>query len=435
MGYTKGLLEREAKLGRPVYVGVVGAGQMGSGLVASIQKAPGLSVVAVADIVIEKAESALKNAGRDDVEVCGDDLEAAAKAIGEGRSVAIKDGLKMPELPVDIVVEVSGVPEIAAQIAYTCITHSKDVALMTVEADITVGVLLSSMANAGNSVYTVMRGDEPVECLKLVEYAEDLGLTVICAGKGKNNVNIPHSVPADNIAEAERKKMNPRMLTEFTDGTKTQLEMAALSNATNMPVEVEGMHGQEIMLADLATKLIPQEAGGILSMEKGAPVEYVTGDVAPGIFAIVKSESDVVTHELDYLKLGKGPYYLFYRPWHIASIEAHLSIGEAILNRQADFQSRYVCTEVVGRAKSELAEGTVLQGMGGDHFYGWAIPAERARELNAIPIGLLQHSKLKVNKGVDEIITYDDLEVDETRPLVAMRRLQDALVARGVIGG
>ena len=341
----------------------------------------------------------------------------------------------MPELPVDIVVEVSGVPEIAAQIAYTCITHGKDVALMTIEADVTVGVLLSSMANAGDSVYTVMRGDEPVECLKLVEYAKDLGLTVICAGKGKNNVNMPHSVPADNVAEAERKRMNPRMLTEFTDGTKTQIEMAALSNATNLPVEVAGMHGQEIMLAELATRLIPAADGGILSFEKGAVVEYVTGDVAPGVFAIVKSESDVVTQELDYLKLGRGPYYLFYRPWHIAAIEAHLSIGEAVLNRQADFQSRYMCTEVVGRAKAELPADTVLQGMGGDHFYGWAIPAERARELGAVPIGLLQHSRLKVAKGVDEIITYADLEIDETRPLVAMRRLQDALVARGVIGG
>ncbi|MBK7819920.1 MAG: oxidoreductase [Tessaracoccus sp.] len=435
MGYTKGLLERQQKLGRPVQVGVVGAGQMGSGLVASIQKAPGLSVVAVADILIDKAESALRNAGRDDVVVVDRDLEAATEAILSGQAAVISNGLQMPDLPVDIVVEVSGIPEIAAQIAYTCITRSKDVALMTVEADITVGVLLSSMANAGSSVYTIMRGDEPVECLKLVEYAQDLGLTVICAGKGKNNVNIIHSVPADNEAEAVRKKMSPRMLTEFTDGTKTQLEMAALSNATNLPVEVEGMHGQEIMLADLATQLIPEADGGILSFEKGAVVEYVTGDVAPGVFAIVKSESDVVTHELDYLKLGKGPYYVLFRPWHIASIEAHLSIGEAVLNRNADFQSRYACTEVVGRAKSDLAADTVLEGLGGNHFYGWAIPAERAREIGGVPIGLLQNSRLKAPKAQDEFITYDDLEIDETRPLVAMRRLQDSLVARGIIGG
>ncbi|MFD2758279.1 NAD(P)H-dependent oxidoreductase [Gulosibacter faecalis] len=432
MGYTKGLLEREQELGHPVRVGVVGAGQMGSGLIAQICRTPGMTVVAVADIVEEKALNALSNVGVTDVVSAGVDLDAARAAIDEGRAVAITDGLKLPQLPVDIVLEVSGVPEIAAQIAYACISQQTDVALMTVEADITVGVLLSSMANAGGSVYTVCRGDEPVECLKLVEYAEDLGLKVVCVGKGKNNPNKPHSKPGENLAEAERKGMNPRMLTEFTDGTKTQLEMTALSNATGFPIEVAGMHGIECNLADLATTLIPKADGGILEGE-GPVVEYVTGDVAPGVFAIVKSESDVVTHELDYLKLGKGPYYLLSRPWHIASIEAPLSIGEAVLNRRSDFQSHTVTTEVVARAKSELEPGLVLEGMGSDHYYGWAVPVEEAREKNLIPIGLVNKSKLRVSKSADEFLSYDDLEVDETRPLVAMRRLQDALVKAGTI--
>lgn len=432
MGYTKGLLQREKELGHPVRVGVVGAGQMGSGLIAQVCRTPGMTVVAVADIVLDKAVDALRSAGKDDVLAAGGDLDAARGALASGRAVAITDGLQMPELPIDIVLEVSGVPEIAAQIAYTCITHQKDVALMTVEADITVGVLLSRMANAGGSVYTVCRGDEPVECLKLVEYAEDLGLKVVCVGKGKNNPNKPHSVPADNLAEAERKRMNPRMLTEFTDGTKTQLEMTALSNATGFPIEVAGMHGPECNLADLASTLIPKADGGILEGE-GPVVEYVTGDVAPGVFAIVKSESDVVTHELDYLKLGTGPYYLFSRPWHIASIEAPLSIGEAVLNRRSDFQSHSVTTEVVARAKSDLEPGLVMEGMGSDHYYGWAVPAEEAREQNLIPIGLVNRSVLKVAKRTDEFLSYEDLEVDETRPLVAMRRLQDALVRNGML--
>ncbi|WP_277065527.1 NAD(P)H-dependent oxidoreductase [Propionibacterium acidifaciens] len=434
MGYTKALLERQQELGRPVRVGVVGAGQMGSGLIASIERAPGLAVVAVADIVIDKAVSALRNAGREDVVVADTDLAAAEQAIRDGRAAVVSDGLRMPGLPVDIVVEVSGVPGIAAQIAYTCITHSTDVALMTVEADITVGPLLSSMANAGGSVYTVMRGDEPVECLKLVEYAQDLGLEVVCVGKGKNNVNIPHGMPEDNIEDARRKGMNPRMLTEFTDGTKTQLEMTALSNATGIPIEVDGMHGREIPLAELATKLVPRADGGILEFDKGPCVEYVTGDVAPGVFCIVKSTSDVVTAELDYLRLGHGPYYLLHRPWHIASIEAHLSIYEAVTTGRPDFQSTHVTTEVVGRAKTDLAAGLTFEGMGGHHFYGYAMPADKARELNLVPIGLLQHSKLKVGKKVDEMISYDDIEIDRARPLVAMRFLQDAMVARGVLG-
>lgn len=433
MGYTKDLLAREAEAGRPIRVGVVGAGQMGSGMIAQIFQTPGMTVAAVADIVLDKAEGALKAAGATDVVVAGEDLVAAAQGIENGKSVAINDGLKMPELPVDIVVEVSGVPEIAAQIAYTCITHSIDVALMTVEADITVGPLLSSLANAGSSVYTVCRGDEPVEALKLVEYAQDLGLEIIAAGKGKNNPNNPTSVPADNEEEAARKKMNPRMLTEFTDGTKTQLEMAALSNATGFHVEQPGMHGVECNIDGLATTLIPKADGGILEGQRGPVVEYTTGNVAPGVFIIVKSTSDVVTHELDYLKLGKGPYYLFLRPWHIASIEAPLSIAEAILHRKADFQSTTVTTEVVGRAKRDLEGNLELEGLGGNHYYGWAMPADEAREKGYAPIGLLQRSVLKEGVKAGEYITYSNLEVDETRPLVAMRRLQDSLVARGVI--
>ncbi|WP_193104927.1 NAD(P)H-dependent oxidoreductase [Brachybacterium sp. FME24] len=433
MGYTKGLLGRQAEVGHPVRVGVVGAGQMGSGLIAQIQRTPGMTVAAVADIVLEKAESALQNAGASDVLIAGDDIEVAGEAVASGRAVVIRDGLNMPKLPVDIVLEVSGVPEIAAQIAYTCITHGTDVALMTVEADITVGVLLSSMANAGNTVYTICRGDEPVECLKLVEYAQDLGLEVVAVGKGKNNPNIPTSVPADNEGEAARKQMNPRMLTEFTDGTKTQLEMAALSNATGFPIEIEGMHGVACNVDELAQKLVPVVDGGILEGGRGPVVEYVTGDVAPGVFAIVKSTSDVVTHELDYLKLGTGPYYLLLRPWHIASIEAPLSIGEAVLNRQADFQSTTVTTEVVARAKFDLEPGTTLEGMGGNHYYGWAVPAETAREQNLVPIGLLMGSELTAAKAPGETISYDDARVDETRPLVSMRRLQDAMVARGVL--
>ncbi|MCG7428039.1 oxidoreductase [Helcobacillus sp. ACRRO] len=432
MGYSAALRRRTEQTGRPIRVGVVGAGQMGSGLIAQICQTPGMTVAAVADIVPEKAVAALENAGLTDIVNAGSKLDAAHCAVAEERPVALSDGLMLPELDLDIVLEVSGVPEIAALIAYTCITKKMDVALMTVEADITVGPLLSRMANAGDSVYTICRGDEPVECLKLVEYAEDLGLTVISAGKGKNNPNRPHSVPADNEAEAARKNMNPRMLTEFTDGTKTQLEMAALSNATGFPVEVEGMHGREVNVAELAEQLIPVTDGGFLESD-GPVVEYVTGDVAPGVFVIVKSESDVVTHELDYLKLGKGPYYLFYRPWHIASIEAPLSIAEAVLNRRPDFQSTTVTTEVVARAKSALESGTVLEGMGGDHYYGWAVPAEKARREKLVPIGLLNSATLTASKGTDEFLTYNDLQLDESRPLVAMRRMQDTLVAKGVI--
>jgi predicted homoserine dehydrogenase-like protein len=432
MSYTQRLLERQREVGHPVRVGVVGAGQMGSGLIAQIERAKGMEVSAVADIAVERGVEALTKAGRADVTV-ETDVERAAELVEAGKAVVINDGLLMPRLPVDIVLEVSGVPEIAAQIAYASLVGKKDVALMTVEADVTVGLLLSSIANAGNQVYTICRGDEPVECVKLVEYAEDLGLTVVAAGKGKNNPNRPTDVPEDVAEEAARKGMNPRMLCEFTDGTKTQLEMAALSNATGFPVDVAGMHGPSCTVDELAKKLIPAADGGILG--NTPVVEYtVEGDVAPGIFVVVRSEDPVVTHELDYLKFGTGPYYAVYRPHHLASIEAHLSISEAVLNRAADFQTKTWRSEVTAKAKFPLKAGTVLEGMGGHHVHGWTVDTEVAKELNAIPIGLVAGCVLKRDLEAGATLTYDDVEVDETRPLVAMRRLQDALVRSGVIG-
>ncbi|HBX80797.1 MAG: oxidoreductase [Propionibacteriaceae bacterium] len=432
MSYTKRLLERERQLGRPVRVGIVGAGQMGSGLIAQVERAKGMTVSVVADIDVQRGVGAYNRAGRQDVTVVTDlaDVPALVEA---GKAVVINNGLDMPHLPVDVVLEVSGVPEIAAQIALASLFAKKDVALMTVEADITVGRFLTAVAESGQSVYTICRGDEPVEALKLVEYAEDLGLTVVSAGKGKNNPNRPYDVPADVEAEALAKGMNPRMLCEFTDGTKTQLEMAALSNATGFPIEKHGMHGPVASVADLATKLIPKADGGILETN-GPVVDYVVeGDVAPGVFVVIKSESDVVTHELDYLKLGKGPYYTLFRPYHLASVEAQLSIAEAVLDRRASFQTRYWTTEVTAVTKTALKAGTKLEGLGGNHFRGWAVPAAEATEAGYVAIALAAGSVLKNDVPKDHTITFADIELDETRPLVAMRRLQDSLVARGIL--
>lgn len=431
MGYATRLAAREQDLGRPVLVGIVGAGQMGSGLIAQISRARGMEVAAVADIATDRAVRALKAAGRDDVFVAVD-VREAVDAVEHRRAVVLADGLQLADLPLDIVVEVSGVPDVAAQVALSCLLKRRDVALMTVEADVTVGQLLSSLARAGDAVYTVCRGDEPVECLKLVEFADDLGLKVVAAGKGKNNPMRPTDTPDDVADEAMRKHMNPKMLCSFTDGTKTQIEMAALANATGFTVDVPGMHGVACDVADLATTLVPQAAGGIVD-STGPVVEYVTGNVAPGVFVIVKSEDDVVTAELEYLKLGKGPFFALYRPYHLASIEALQSVGEAVLDRRPSFQATQWRAEVIAHAKADLESGTVLEGIGGHHVHGTVHDAAEARASRGLPIGLAAGCRLVRDVALGQMLTYDDVAVDETRPLVALRRLQDALQLTGVL--
>ncbi|WP_298135301.1 oxidoreductase [Micropruina sp.] len=432
MSYSQRLLARERSVGRPVRVGVVGAGQMGSGLVAQINRVPGLFMSAVADIDVTRAERALAGAGCDRVTTT-DDLTDAAAVIEAGESVAISDGLALTRLPLDVIVEVSGVPDVAAEVAYASLLAGKDTLLMTVEADVTVGLLLAGMANAGGAIYSICRGDEPVECLKLIEYAEDIGLEVVVAGKGKNNPNRPTDTPTDVRDEAIAKGMNPKMLSSFTDGTKTQVEMCALSNATGYPVDVPGMHGVPCSIDELATKLVPASDGGIVDHD-GPVVEYVTGNVAPGVFVIVKSGNDVVTHELDYLRLGTGPYYAIYRPYHLASIEANLSIGEAVIDRRPSFQPSTWTSEVVAVAKSDLKAGLRLEGIGGHHVYGQAMPAGEARDHNSLPVGLAAGCVLTRDVAAGQKLSYADVTVDETRPIVAMRRLQDAMLANGTLG-
>lgn len=432
MSYSQRLLARERSVGRPVRVGVVGAGQMGSGLVAQINRVPGLFMSAVADIDVTRAERALAGAGCDRVTTT-DDLTDAAAVIEAGESVAISDGLALTRLPLDVIVEVSGVPDVAAEVAYASLLAGKDTLLMTVEADVTVGLLLAGMANAGGAVYSICRGDEPVECLKLIEYAEDIGLEVVVAGKGKNNPNRPTDTPTDVRDEAIAKGMNPKMLSSFTDGTKTQVEMCALSNATGYPVDVPGMHGVPCSIDELATKLVPASDGGIVDHD-GPVVEYVTGNVAPGVFVIVRSGNDVVTHELDYLRLGTGPYYAIYRPYHLASIEANLSIGEAVIDRRPSFQPSTWTSEVVAVAKSDLKAGLRLEGIGGHHVYGQAMPAGEARDHNSLPVGLAAGCVLTRDVAAGQKLSYADVTVDETRPIVAMRRLQDAMLANGTLG-
>lgn len=431
MGYTARLTEREQRLGRPVRVGLVGAGQMGTGFIAQIARQRGVDVVAVADVAIERAESALRKAGIDDV-TRGDHAELVA-TIEAGGHVVLDDGLALTRLPVDMVIEVSGVPEVAAKIALASLLAGKHVALMTVEADVTVGLLLQAVAKQTGAIYTVCRGDEPVECLKLVEFVEDIGLEVVMAGKGKNNPLRQDATPTSLAEEAQQKGMNPRMLCSFVDGTKTMIEMADLANATGLELTRRSMHGPEASVKTLQDVFKPVEDGGIL--ETSGVVDYATGDVAPGVFVIGKATHPVVHEELSYLKMGDGPYFSFYRPYHLASVEAVLSIGEVMIDGQPSLAPRAWKADVSAMAKRDLVAGERIDGIGGEHVYGDAVPAAEARQNRELPIGLASAATLVRDVPKGTAITYDDVTLDETRTIVLLRKLQDALLAAGVLDG
>lgn len=428
MGYTNKLLARQREVGRPVRIGLVGAGQMGSGFIAQIARQKGVDITAVADIAIDRAVRALADAGITDVDQSAD-LESLAATIEAGGHVVVNEALALPKLPIDMVIECSGVPEIAAKVALASLLGGKDVALMTVEADVTVGLLLARIAAQTGNIYTVCRGDEPVECLKLVEYVEDIGLDVVLAGKGKNNPLNQMATPSSLESEAKTKGMNPRMLCSFVDGTKTMIEMAALANAADLELTKRSMHGPAATVPTLQDIFKPIEDGGIL--DRSGVVDYATGPVAPGVFVVAKATDPVVREELSYLKLGEGPYFAFYRPYHLASVEAVLSIGEVMIDRQPSLAPVAWNADVSAMAKRDLKVGEKIDGIGGEHVYGDAVPAAEAKAGRELPIGLASAGTLIRDVAQGAAITYDDVQLDETKTIVILRKLQDALLADG----
>jgi predicted homoserine dehydrogenase-like protein len=431
MSYRERLIAREREVGRPIRVALVGAGQMGRGLAAQVGRMPGMAVSVIADVDPARAAAAFEDAGATDVVIDDGTLsaDAIARAVDDGRSVALRGADSVAALPVDVVVDATGVPNVGAELTLASLLNGKDVVGLNVESDVTIGILLAQLARATGRVYTIARGDEPVEAKKLVDFARDLNFEIICAGKGKNNPFRAHATPDTLEAEAAAKGMNPKMLCEFVDGSKAMIEMASLANTTGLQVSRRGMYGPESTVPTLHETFRLKEDGGIL--DRPGVVDYCTGPVAPGVFAVVRSDHPYVLHEMAYLSMGSGPYFSLYRPYHLASIEAPLSIPEAVLDRTASLVTEAWTAEVCAAAKRDLVPGDVLDGIGGYTVRGMIEDAGIAAAERLVPLGVLMKATVIRPVPRDQVLSYDDVELDESSTVVMLRRLQDRLVAGG----
>ncbi|MET0525448.1 MAG: oxidoreductase, partial [Nocardioides sp.] len=309
MSYRDRLQQRLDETGQPLRVGLVGAGQMGTGFAAQLLRMPGIALSAVFDVDRDRAVEALGQSGIKPSDAT--DVDAASRAIESGGSVALAGVDELGGLPLDIIVEATGVPDVGARVAIEALASGKGIATLNVESDVTIGAYLARLAEESGAIYSVCRGDEPVETKILVDFARDLNLEVICAGKGKNNPLDPHASPESLTAQAQAKGMNPKMLTSFVDGSKAMIEMAALANTTGLEVSKRGMHGPPSTVPTLHQTFALTEDGGVL--EKAGVVDYCTGPVAPGVFVVVRTEDPYVHHEMTYLQMGDGPYFALYR--------------------------------------------------------------------------------------------------------------------------
>jgi predicted homoserine dehydrogenase-like protein len=412
--------ELVARTGRPVRVALVGTGQMGRGLAAQVGRIPGLELAAAVDVDLERARAALALAGRDRVE---DDPAKLLAAVEDGIAVVGADAAVLAELPVDVVVEATGVPEVGAEVAMRSLLAGQHIVMLNVEADVTVGLYLDALARSAGVVYSIADGDEPVCAKELVDFAHELAFEVVCAGKGKNNPFVPTADPDSCAEEATRKRMNPKMLASFQDGSKTMIEMAALANATGLPPDVTGMHGPTAEVDDLRRLLVPQHDGGLLS--DAGRVDYAFGP-APGVFVVVTSDDAAVAEEMAYLSMGSPPYWVLYRPYHLASIEAPRTIVTTVLDGVPALRPAGWTAEVVATAKRDLAAGEPLDGIGGRHVRGVTYRAEDAAEL--LPLGLAEGAVLDRPVAAGEPIPRD---VAAVRPSVIadLRHLQERLLA------
>lgn len=411
------LAAHAASIGRPVRVALVGAGQMGRGLAAQIGRNPSMDLATVVDRNPDRALAAMHAAGHPSPVT---DADEAASAIERGAGVALSNPDVLSSLDVDVVVEATGVPEVGAQVGEACLTAGKHVIMLNVECDVTIGLALADIAHRAGVVYTVADGDEPVCAKELFDFATELSFEVVSAGKGKNNPFIPTATPESCAAEATAKRMNPKMLASFQDGSKTMIEMAALANATGLRIDVPGMHGVTASVDELRRTLIPTSDGGVLS--SSGCVDYAYGP-APGVFVVVTSDDPTVVEELEYLKLGDGPYFVLYRPYHLASIEAPRTITTAVLHNTPALQASHWVAEVVATAKRDLVPGDVIDGIGGTHVRGVVYPAEQAHGL--LLLGLAEGGTVTRPVRAGEPIPADAVETVEST-ISRLRAVQDA---------
>lgn len=414
--------------GTPIGVGLVGAGQMGEGLVAQMESMYGMRATVVADVVPGRAAQVLVSGGAAaDQVVETDDLDTAVAALAAGRRVATTNASLAWAEPVDITVEATGIPEIGAKVAYGAILARKHVLQMNVETDATVGYLLRRMANAAGVVYTLTAGDEPGTTMELFDFAVSLGFEVVCAGKGKNNPLDRTANPDSVAARAASQQMNPKMLASFVDGTKTMVEMTSLANAIGFVPDVTGMHGPEVTPKTIADVYRPKEQGGILGST--GVVEYGLG-IAPGVFVVFTTDHPKLARDLTYLSMGDGPYWALYRPYHLTSLETPISIARAVISGDTTVATDTPPTaETVAVAKRDLEAGERIDGLGGFSVYGMIERADTARAGNQLPLGLAPGSLMRKPVMAGQTITYDDVELDESQTIVHLRRLQDLELA------
>lgn len=408
-------LENLEAQGNPIRVGMVGAGFMASGAALEIIKyKKGMRLIAISNRNTEKAKSAFEKAGITNSQEIATQEEFNTE-IKTNPVVTSDFNFICESNDIDVILEMTGDVEFGAKVAMSAIKNKKHFVSFNAELFGTLGSILKKYADEAGVIFTLADGDQPVVQMNLYRFVKGLGVTPVLAGNIKG-LHDPYRNPTTQKGFAEKWKQNPVMVTSFADGSKVSFEQAVVANATGMGVLQRGMMGPTVESGtniDVTTKLFPAEK---LIGSKGA-VDYVVGAVpGPGVFILGTIDDETQKHYLNLYKLGEGPLYCFYTPYHLCHFEAPTTVARAFIFKDTALAPLGKPTvDVVAAAKTDLKAGQKLDGIGEYDTYGLCENYDTARDENLLPIGLSQDCILKRDISKDTVLTFDDVILPEGR--------------------
>lgn len=423
----KALEKRQAE-NNPVRVGMIGAGFMGRGIALQIQRyVKGMELVAIANRHLDGAIKAFQGAGIETPSIVETqaDLESVVSKGGHG---VTEDALMLCRAGnIDVVIEVTGAVEFGAHVAMTAIQNGKHVVLMNAELDGTIGPVLKVHADRAGVVVTNADGDQPGVTMNLYRFVKSIGVRPVLCGNIKG-LHDPYRNPTTQEGFAKQWGQKPHMVTSFADGTKISFEQAIVANATGMRVAKRGMFGPTVSAGTHIRQAIERYPVEAVLQGPGI-VDYVVGaEPGPGIFVLGTHDDPVQKHYLNLYKLGEGPLYCFYTPYHLCHFEVPLTAARAVLFHDAAISPMGApCVDVVAAAKIDLKKGQTLDGLGHYMTYGLCENSDTVIRENLLPIGLAEGCTLKRDLSKDRILTADDVVFPAGRLCDRLRREQDAL--------
>lgn len=410
-------LNKRHEANNPVKVAMIGAGFMARGIANQmVNSVPGMKLVAIFNRNVDRASEAYSEAGIQSASYVSKKEELEDNIRNGKFSITDDADIVCEAEGIDAIIEVTGAIEFSARVILKAFENKKHVILMNAEVDGTIGPILKVYADKAGVILTNADGDQPGVEMNLYRFVKSIGVKPVLCGNIKG-LHDPYRNPTTQEGFAKQWGQNPRMVTSFADGTKISFEQAIVANGTGMKVAKRGMFGPTVPtgtpLKDVFQDLYPLEA----LLEGNGIVDYVVGaDPGPGVFVLGTHDDPKQQHYLNLYKLGKGPLYLFYTPYHLCHFEVPLTVARAVLFHDAALAPiGKPLVDVVATAKIELKKGEVIDDLGGYMTYGLCENYDISLNENLLPIGLAEGCILKNDVSKDQVLTYDDVIVPPNR--------------------